>query len=55
MISLPYRNPSRFRCAMLALVATLAFLFTALQIFTAPQLRADEPYARNRDYHLQHS
>ena len=40
---------SRVRSALLALTAVLAMFIAA------PQLRADEPYARSRDYDLQHS
>src|ERR1700752_58254 len=47
--SLLNTNPHCSRPAFLALAALLA-IFTA-----APQLRADEPYARSRDYDLQHS
>src|SRR6266436_5990806 len=51
MISEPLRNTNhhRSRPAFLAL-ATLLAIFIA-----APQLPADEPYARSRDYDLQHS
>src|SRR5438309_9826786 len=42
-------NPHGSRPALLALVAVLAIFIAA------PQLRADEPYARSRDYDLQHS
>src|SRR6266700_5947261 len=42
-------NPHRSRPALLALAALLAIFIAA------PQLRADEPYARSRDYDLQHS
>ncbi len=47
----PVRNTNhhRSRPAFLALAALLA-IFIAV-----PQLRADEPYARSRDYDLQHS
>src|SRR5260370_18994664 len=47
----PFRvtNEPRRRVAFLAL-AVLLPIFAA-----APQLRADEPYARSRDYDLQHS
>jgi aminopeptidase N len=51
MIREPFRsaNNERNRTAFLALAALLA-IFVA-----APGLRADEPYARSRDYDLQHS
>src|SRR5216683_48570 len=51
MISEPLRNTNhhRSRPAFLAL-ATMLAIFIA-----APQLPADEPYARSRDYDLQHS
>src|SRR5882724_1261407 len=51
MIREPHRNTNhhRSRVAFLALAALLAIFIAA------PQLRADEPYARNRDYDLQHS
>jgi aminopeptidase N len=42
-------NPHRSRPALLALAALLAIFIPAAQ------LRADEPYARSRDYDLQHS
>ena len=42
-------NPHRSRPAFLALAALLAIFIPAAQ------LRADEPYARSRDYDLQHS
>ena len=42
-------NPHRRRPAFLALAALLAIFIPAAQ------LRADEPYARSRDYDLQHS
>ncbi len=42
-------NPHRRRPAFLALAALLAIFISAAQ------LRADEPYARSRDYDLQHS
>src|ERR1700716_1912336 len=47
----PLRNINRYRSrpAFLALVALLAIFIAALQ------LHADEPYARSRDYDLQHS
>src|SRR6202165_4395895 len=51
MIREPLRNTNRHRSrpAFLPLAAVLA-------VFVAtPQLRADEPYARSRDYDLQHS
>ena len=51
MIREPLRNTNRHRSrpAFLPLAALLA-------VFVAPlQLRADEPYARSRDYDLQHS
>src|SRR5256885_6242674 len=35
-----------------AILSSAAFAVIA---FSAPQLRGDEPYARNRDYDLQHS
>src|SRR5256886_444253 len=45
------RDPNGLRScpALLTLVAVLA------NFIAAPQLRADEPYARSRDYDLQHS
>src|SRR5229473_2152836 len=51
MISEPLRNTNhhRSRPAFLALAAVLAIFIAA------PQLPADEPYARSRDYDLQHS
>src|SRR6202158_3701588 len=51
MIRDPLRNANRHRSrpAFLALAALLAIFISA------PQLRADEPYARSRDYDLQHS
>jgi len=51
MIREPLRNGhhGRNRPAFLALAALLAILTAA------PRLRADEPYARSRDYDLQHS
>jgi aminopeptidase N len=51
MIRETLRNASRYRSrpAFLALAALLAIFIAA------PQLRADEPYARSRDYDLQHS
>jgi len=51
MIRDPLRNANRHRSrrAFLALAALLAVFIAA------PQLRADEPYARSRDYDLQHS
>jgi len=51
MIRDPLRNANRHRSrrAFLALAALLAIFIAA------PQLRADEPYARSRDYDLQHS
>jgi aminopeptidase N len=42
-------NRERNRTAFLALAALLAIFITV------PRLRADEPYARSRDYDLQHS
>jgi len=47
----PFANPARSRCrpATLAAAALLAISFAELQ------LGADEPYARSRDYDLQHS
>jgi aminopeptidase N len=49
MIMKPSLIRSRIRQITLALVGLLALVFSALQ------LRADEPYARSRDYDLQHS
>src|SRR5882762_1497574 len=51
MIRDPLRNGNRHRSrrAFLALAALLAIFIAA------PRLRADEPYARSRDYDLQHS
>src|SRR3981081_68170 len=51
MIRDPLRNANRHlsRRAFLALVALLVIFIAG------PQLRADEPYARSRDYDLQHS
>jgi aminopeptidase N len=51
MIRETLRNASRYRSrpAFLALAALLTIFIAA------PQLRADEPYARSRDYDLQHS
>ena len=51
MIGELLRNANRLRSrpALLTLVALLAIFIAA------PQLRADEPYARSRDYDLQHS
>jgi aminopeptidase N len=51
MTTEPLRNTNhaRYRPAFLALAALLAILIAA------PRLRADEPYARSRDYDLQHS
>jgi aminopeptidase N len=51
MIRDPHRNTNhhRSRAGFLALAALLAIFVTV------PQLRADEPYARSRDYDLQHS
>src|ERR1700682_812253 len=51
MIRDPLRHANRHRSrpAFLALAALLAIFISA------PQLRADEPYARSRDYDLQHS
>src|SRR3979490_3176221 len=51
MIRDPLRNANRPRSrrAFLALAALMAIFIAA------PQLRADEPYARSRDYDLQHS
>ena len=46
---LRHANCRRSRPAFLALVAMLAIFIAA------PQLPADEPYARSRDYDLQHS
>jgi aminopeptidase N len=43
------REPHRSRAAFLAFAELLAIFIAA------PQLRADEPYARSRDYNLQHS
>src|ERR1700693_2427899 len=42
-------NHHRSRAGFLALAALLAIFVTV------PQLRGDEPYARSRDYDLQHS
>jgi len=49
MMSVLSRNAWRVRCAILTLgaVAAMAVVF--------PRVYADEPYARNRDYDLQHS
>src|SRR5947208_13427086 len=47
--SLHFTNPLRRRLVFLALAVLLA-CFLAL-----PKLFADEPYARSRDYDLQHS
>jgi len=51
MIRKPHRstNCHRSRAALLAFAELLAIFIAA------PQLRADEPYARSRDYDLQHS
>src|SRR5947208_1834649 len=51
MIREPFRNANRLRSrpALLTFAALLAIFIAALQ------LRADEPYARSRDYDLQHS
>jgi aminopeptidase N len=51
MIREPFRkgNRARHRPAFLVLAAPLAIFIAAVQ------LRADEPYARSRDYDLQHS
>src|ERR1700694_2108888 len=51
MIREPLRNTNRHRSrpAFLPLAAVLAVFVATLQ------LRADEPYARSRDYDLQHS
>src|SRR5437588_3330002 len=51
MIREPLRNANllRSRPAFLTLAALLGIFIAA------PQLRADEPYARSRDYDLQHS
>ena len=51
MIREPLRNANllRSRPAFLTLAALLAIFIAA------PRLRADEPYARSRDYDLQHS
>src|SRR6267378_3284598 len=51
MIRDPLRNANRHRSrwAFLALTVLLAIFIAA------PQIRADEPYARSRDYDLQHS
>src|ERR1700738_2705707 len=43
------RNTSRLRRAILTLVAVAAMAVVSVH------MRADEPYARNRDYDLQHS
>jgi aminopeptidase N len=49
MISQSLCSPKRSRVALLS-------FFTVLALFIAiPQLHADEPYARTRDYDLQHS
>ena len=45
----PANFPTRSRCAAASIAAALAILVVALH------LRADEPYARSRDYDLQHS
>jgi aminopeptidase N len=47
--TLRHANHHRSRPAFLAVAALLA------TFIAAPQLRADEPYARSRDYDLQHS
>ncbi len=49
MIRESLRNANRRRPAFLAFTALLACFIAARQ------LRADEPYARSRDYDLQHS
>src|SRR6202171_2695695 len=51
MIRDPHRNTNhhRSRAGFLALAALLAIFVTV------PQIRADEPYARSRDYDLQHA
>ena len=51
IVSIFASNPSRLRrpTAYLAVAGLLVILFVTLH------LRADEPYARSRDYDLQHS
>jgi aminopeptidase N len=49
MITEPSRVTNRTRRTILSAAGFLALLFSA------PQVRADEPYARSRDYDLQHS
>ena len=51
MIGEPHRNTHRHR----GRAAFLAFAELLGIFIAAPQLRADEPYARSRDYDLQHS
>ena len=51
MIREPHRNTNRHR----GRAAFLAFAELLAIVIAAPQLRADEPYARSRDYDLQHS
>ncbi len=51
MIRKPHRNTNRHRSR----AALLAFAELLAIFIAAPQLRADEPYARSRDYDLQHS
>ena len=43
------RNANRIRCTIVAVAAVAGF------VSASTYLRADEPYARNRDYDLQHS
>src|SRR6266849_5390132 len=50
MIRDPLRNANRHRSRRAFLALALLAIFIA-----APQLLADEPYARSRDYDLQHS
>src|SRR3981081_4932238 len=49
MIVLLRRNANRIRGAVFTMAAVAAMAVLSLH------LRADEPYARNRDYDLQHS
>jgi aminopeptidase N len=51
MIREPHRNTNRHR----GRAAFLAFAKLLAIVIAAPQIRADEPYARSRDYDLQHS
>ncbi len=51
MIRKPHCNTNRHRSR----AALLAFAELLAIFIAAPQLRADEPYARSRDYDLQHS